>query len=285
MANNNINGDVLYSDLVSINDDQVVTSSRNIAEHFGKRHDNVIRDIDNYLKTDALNFEDMFFASTYKDSYGRDKRAYLMNRDGFSLLVMGFTGKAALTWKLHYIQAFNAMEKQLREQQSGFDISSLSPEMQAVVASIKEIARIAKEQKDLKNRTDKIETTINAMDEVIRTNAKQDNWRQVTNTLIRRIAANNGDKDYSAVYHAVYDELNKRASCDVYTRYRNRISRMEARGATKREIDKCTILDIIADSKPLKETYVTIVKELYMNSQVTKKDLEENTADNIRMLN
>lgn len=40
---------------------------------------------------------------------------YIMNRDGFSLLAMGFTGKKALEWKLKYINAFNEMERQLRE--------------------------------------------------------------------------------------------------------------------------------------------------------------------------
>lgn len=56
-----------------------------------------------------LNFEQMFFPVEIPDSYGRPQRAYLMNRDGFSLLVMGFTGKSALEWKLKYIEAFNRM--------------------------------------------------------------------------------------------------------------------------------------------------------------------------------
>lgn len=43
---------------------------------------------------------------------------YLMNRDGFSLLVMGFTGKKALEWKLQYIKAFNQMEKFIREKET-----------------------------------------------------------------------------------------------------------------------------------------------------------------------
>lgn len=58
----------------------------------------------------------MFFEGTDQDSYGREQRAYLMNRDGFTLLAMGFTGKAALEWKLKYIAAFNEMEKKLAEQ-------------------------------------------------------------------------------------------------------------------------------------------------------------------------
>lgn len=96
---------------------QPVASSRDIAEHFGKEHRNVLRDIDD-LKKDVLNFEQMFFETEIPDSYGRPQRAYLMNRDGFTLLAMGFTGKAALEWKLKYIEAFNAMEKELRDKRT-----------------------------------------------------------------------------------------------------------------------------------------------------------------------
>lgn len=39
-----------------------------------------------------------------------------MNRDGFSLLCMGFTGKEALEWKLKYIEAFNKMEEKLKSE-------------------------------------------------------------------------------------------------------------------------------------------------------------------------
>lgn len=102
------------NDLVKIMRNQAICTSRDIAEHFGKRHDNVLRDIEN-LKKDLLNFEPIFFETKLPDEYGRKQRAYLMNRDGFTLLAMGFTGKKALLWKLRYIAAFNAMEKVIRE--------------------------------------------------------------------------------------------------------------------------------------------------------------------------
>ena len=56
----------------------------------------------------------MFQQVELPDSYGRMQKAYYMNRDGFSLLVMGFTGAEAIEWKLKYIEAFNAMEKKLK---------------------------------------------------------------------------------------------------------------------------------------------------------------------------
>ena len=101
--------------ILSMQSGEPVASSRQIAENFEKNHNHVLRDIDS-LKKDVSNFGQMFFETTVPDSYGREQRAYLMNRDGFTLLAMGFTGKAALEWKLKYIAAFNEMEKKLTEQ-------------------------------------------------------------------------------------------------------------------------------------------------------------------------
>lgn len=101
--------------ILSTQNGEPVVSSRQIAENFDKNHRDVLRAVDN-LKEDVRNFAQMFFEGTDQDSYGREQRAYLMNRDGFTLLAMGFTGKAALEWKLKYIAAFNEMEKNLAEQ-------------------------------------------------------------------------------------------------------------------------------------------------------------------------
>lgn len=55
----------------------------------------------------------MFFETTMPDTYGRNQKVFLMNRDGFTLLVMGYTGEKAMQFKLAYIKQFNAMEKAL----------------------------------------------------------------------------------------------------------------------------------------------------------------------------
>lgn len=99
------------SKLIEIRNDQPVTTSQNIAQSFEKRHDHVLRDID-ALK-DVPNFGEMFFETDAPDTYGRPQRTYLMNRDGFSLLAMGFTGDKALEWKIKYIRAFNSMEAEM----------------------------------------------------------------------------------------------------------------------------------------------------------------------------
>lgn len=91
--------------------------SRNVAAFFGKRHDNVLRDIDALTASApecALNFEETSEAVAMP-SGGTQERAFLMNRDGFALLAMGFTGKKALKFKLAYIAAYNALEAEAIE--------------------------------------------------------------------------------------------------------------------------------------------------------------------------
>lgn len=97
-------------DLVIMKNRQAVTTSLQVAETFGKDHRNVLRAIDDMK--DVRNFERMFSETDVPDSYGRPRRAYYMNRDGFTLLAMGFTGKDAMDFKLDYIDAFNRLEKQ-----------------------------------------------------------------------------------------------------------------------------------------------------------------------------
>lgn len=95
------------------NNGQLVVSSRKVAEDFGKQHKDVLENIRNILA--AENSATKFFYESTFENRGKQYPEYLMNRDGFSLLVMGFNGKEALTWKLKYIEAFNAMEKKLKE--------------------------------------------------------------------------------------------------------------------------------------------------------------------------
>ena len=91
---------------------KAITTSRQIAHHFNKRHDNVLRDIENLdcsPQFNRLNFE----VVDYKDEKGETRKEYQITRDGFMYVAMGFTGKRAAQFKEAYIQAFNEMEYKL----------------------------------------------------------------------------------------------------------------------------------------------------------------------------
>lgn len=93
---------------------QVLTNSLLVAEKFGKKHYHVTDAIKNLLNSHEKSGQ-FFVPSTYIDASGKENPMYVMNRDGFTLLVMGFTGEKALGFKLDYIDAFNKMENALKE--------------------------------------------------------------------------------------------------------------------------------------------------------------------------
>lgn len=104
----------LFRQLVTAQGEQVTTTSRKIAELFGKQHRNVLRAIDNLGCSDefrALNFEPVDFI----DKNGDSRREFNITKDGMAFLCMGFTGKEAAKFKEAYINAFNWMADMLRQ--------------------------------------------------------------------------------------------------------------------------------------------------------------------------
>ena len=114
-----MNAIINVQDFVQIKNSQTVTTSEFIAQAFKKRHNDVLRNIDNLL----ADIDPAFAAQNFRETEtlrdnpltgGKTKsRAYELTKDGFMLLVMGFTGKAALAIKIAYIQAFNKMAEML----------------------------------------------------------------------------------------------------------------------------------------------------------------------------
>ena len=115
------------NELVIMHNKQAVTTSLRVAEVFGKDHKNVIQSIENLA---AEKSAAKFFAEATYDNRGKQYPMYYMNRDGFTLLAMGFTGKKALQFKIKYIQAFNSMEATLKRLPAG----KLDPVAQADLA-------------------------------------------------------------------------------------------------------------------------------------------------------
>lgn len=135
------------NDLVEVKNNQVVVSSRQVAEKFGKEHKNILASINDILA--AENSATKFYQETTFENRGKQYPEYLMNRDGFTLLAMGFTGKDALQWKLKYIAAFNEMENKLK----GKPVSLLkAQEIEARLNNSR--ARIASEYRKIAEKTD-----------------------------------------------------------------------------------------------------------------------------------
>lgn len=181
--------------ILSTQNGEPVASSLQIAESFEKRHDHVMRGIEDILRGLPKNGDTpMFYKTEYThEQNGQTYPMYLMNRDGFSLLVMGFTGKAALEWKLKYIQAFNEMEKKLNAPQ----IPKLSKEMQALFL--------------LDDRTQRQEQRLTALENTMTVDYNQQ--RVLRKSISRSVICALGDENAPAyidnhVRSKVYSECN-----------------------------------------------------------------------------
>lgn len=100
--------------IVFTKDGEVFANSRDVAAFFGKNHFDVLRAIRNLIDAEPQLGVRNFASFKNKDLTGESTSHYEMDRDGFTLLAMGFTGSKALKWKLRYIEAFNALEAECR---------------------------------------------------------------------------------------------------------------------------------------------------------------------------
>ncbi|MGX7596331.1 Rha family transcriptional regulator [Planococcus plakortidis] len=246
--------------LLIMHNQQAVTSSTNIAETFNKQHAHILRDVDQ-LRKDVSNFGEMFFETTEPDSYGRDRRIYLMNRDGFTLLAMGFTGSKALHFKVEYINAFNQMERQMLQQPKS------QAELIAMMAqnNVEQERRLSLVEQEQKNTREILALTNN-------------DWRNKVNAILNGIALKlGGGQYYSDIKNESYQLLEDRAGCSISIRVNNRKAKMALRGSSKSTINKTTALDIIAEDKKLIAVYITVVKEMAVKYQlnIARHRLEE----------
>lgn len=147
------------NELVYLKNNEAVCDSLQVAEKFRKEHRNVLQSIDNLIAENSA-VKEMFRLSNYKADNGQMYRKYFMNRDGFSLLAMGFTGKEALEWKLQYIKAFNQMESFIKEKSTQTWIETRKAgklTRKAETDTIKKLVEYAKEQGS--EHADKLYTT------------------------------------------------------------------------------------------------------------------------------
>jgi Rha family phage regulatory protein len=99
---------------------EMTTTSLIIAEHFNKTHRDVTRAIENLRCSNEFSVRN-FAQSDFVNTRGKTYKGYIITRDGFSMLAMGFTGEKAIKWKESFLKAFNAMEQTLLKQQAAVD--------------------------------------------------------------------------------------------------------------------------------------------------------------------
>ena len=173
--------------MVKIENQQIVTDSRQIAENFGKEHKHVLEAIRNILV--AENSATKFFMESEHEYRGQKFPMYLMNRDGFTLLAMGFTGKQALEWKLKYIKAFNEMEAELKaKQEPKSQIDILVESAKALQRQERELARLKLTQEEQAESLRIVNSRMDTLNGVCTEGTK----RQKLVAMVQKYAISNG---------------------------------------------------------------------------------------------
>ena len=131
--------------------DQVITTSLLVAETFEKEHRNVLKSIRKLMSATNVAVAQMFDETTYVNEQGKEQPMFVMNRDGFTLLAMGFSGEKALEFKVKYINAFNKMETELKSQQTKqlSAAESLLQSVQLLVAHERQLEILEHNQKNM----------------------------------------------------------------------------------------------------------------------------------------
>lgn len=212
---------MINNNLVEVKNNTVVVSSLQIAEHFGKRHDNILQSLT--LKLRGANGDRLskhFFKSNYKDETGKKNIMYLMDRDGFSFLAMGFTGDKAEKWKLDFIDAFNAMEQEIQHK-----------EYQASLAKSSENELLRKKVEQLKK--DKFDISIQ-VDLAIRERRNLETELEIQEKVINNIKKayiEKFEKDKNNITNTEMDEWQKMRLAQLEVYIKSVIEAVKIRGS------------------------------------------------------
>lgn len=145
----------MEKELVFNQDGRTLTNSVLVAQKFGKKHKHVLEAIRKIIATaEKSAVLSMFVESSYLNEQNKQQPMYVMNRDGFTLLAMGFTGKEAISFKMDFIVAFNKMEQIIKEQNNIGQKPMTAVQMFALQAKINlenenRLAAIEKKLEDL----------------------------------------------------------------------------------------------------------------------------------------
>lgn len=212
---------ITQSSEITINNDNgtLTVSSLQVAEDFEKEHRNVVQAIEELKKGVAEKSADLFIESSYQHPQNKQTyKCYNLTRDGFSLLVMGFTGKKALEWKLKYIEAFNLMEQKIRER-----YSDISPQLQFLIDMERKQKQLEKKQEELESKIADIseirDNTIKATFEYGRISSELQ--KSISKTVkIRCIDICGTAQMYEAVHksieNTIYSDIKKRFEVSSY---------------------------------------------------------------------
>lgn len=198
--------------LVFIKDNEPVTDSLTVAETFGKRHNDVLRDIRSLGCSKEFSQRN-FAQSTYTNERGREYTKFIMTEQGFTLLVMGYTGPKAMEFKERYIQAFHKMRERLQK-----GVVPLN-DRQALIQSLKLTAELAEETEELKTIAQQHSQKILELDNKIEEQITLDHaeQRKLQKTVARKVYSITDDPaERRRLFRELYREIKDRFGVASY---------------------------------------------------------------------
>ena len=272
------------SALLFVKDNQVLTSSLDVARYFEKEHANVIKRIRELQEQMALQSQSLkvtdanpvFIETTYQaESGGRNYPLYYLNRDAFTVLTMGFTGRIALQFKLSYIAAFNRMEAELRNQQQNKPMSALEMwKLQLQVAEEHEQrlnsleGTVHQQDTDIKNlreahngmslrhegkllqqqkQLDHHEEEISDIKQTIATRSPRSDIRIFIDDMVKKYKDTEYSMDYGHAYACFYQELRKSVGFELGKEQEALRAKRLKEGWSQTRADNVSKLDTIDD--------------------------------------
>lgn len=222
--------------------------SREVAEMVGKRHANLLRDIEMYIayidQNSKLSSDDFFSESSYESGTGKNYKCYKVTIKGCEMIANKLTGQKGVLFTATYINRFHELkEKKLQRPQSQLDIIRMA---------IDQIEIAQKEAKEAKQIAQNIRSAIIHTDE---------DWRNWVNKELNKIAFKTTG-DYQEVRNQSYRLLENRGRCLLDIRLNNLRERLREAGATKTDVHKANKLDVIEADTRLKEIYTSVVEKL-----------------------
>ena len=219
-------------------------------KRFADNRNHFIEGEDYFIVTpQTLENAEMSEKRTLENSVTSNRGTALITEQGYLMLVKSFTDDLAWDVQRQLVNGYFKVRKLAND---------LSPQLQLfqqMFEAVAEQERTAREAKELAKKA--IETTDNIKEAV---RPVFDNWRSQINSKFNRIQKS-ADKQFNVLRSEMYEELERRAGCDLNTRLRNKRNRMQDVGCTKTEINNLNKMDIIEEDKKLREIFSKIVSE------------------------
>lgn len=251
------------NELVIMHDQQAATTSLKVAESFSKAHRNVLASIKK-LTAENSAVKNMFAESTYVNKRGQEQPMYYMNRDGFTVLAMGFTGEAALQFKLMYIDAFNKMENALKK--------VAKPDSYMIEDPVKRAERWieeAKERQELEHKNEKLQDKIDKdADDVVFARAIRYSHHAIPIRELADILTQNG---FTIGQNQLYKLLRDEKYLSKQKDFWNLPMSSKVKAGYFRVIHKVT-----RDGRPYRKTLVTPEGQKHLINKALKGKFDDN---------